>query len=143
MIVQALAAVSSGAQTYNHICLDTEEEIARHLLSKISPEDMEDIKCLPKLDLIGLHSSLGRFIRNEYKLWERTNELTKQWHSDSENKTNIYIEQGTDYHPDHPDEVTGIILQERDRRRSKGIPPTPAICRSAAPPHENQSSRLP
>lgn len=50
-----------------------------------------------KKDLISYHTTLGRSIRNEFKLWER------EWVTD--------IREGVDYSPDHPDQLSMRVIE--------------------------------
>jgi hypothetical protein len=49
-------------------------------------------------DLIGLHHSLGRHIRNEYGLWKHT------WEPELRN--------GVDYSPNHPDSISQRLIEQ-------------------------------
>jgi hypothetical protein len=50
----------------------------------------------PKEKLISYHTTLGRSIRNEFKLWDR------EWKPDVRN--------GVDYSPDHPDQISMRVI---------------------------------
>ena len=60
----------------------------------------------PKEKLVSYHTSLGRSIRNEFKLWE-TN-----WTPD--------IQNGVDYSPEHPDQVSMEIIETVWEKLHKG-----------------------
>jgi hypothetical protein len=51
----------------------------------------------PERELVGYHHTLGRKIRNEFKLWERA------WTPD--------IRNGVDYSLDHPDAVSMRVIE--------------------------------
>lgn len=77
------------------------EEIAEKLVIDFynSPEkEKETFRNTSKDDLTMYHHSLGRMIRNEFKLWENT------WEED--------IRDGVDYSPDHPDQLSMTIIEK-------------------------------
>lgn len=88
--------------------------IAQFLLSDLLPADISTIRELkdPE-DMIKFHHGAGTWIRNEFNFWTPECPLTKEWHEDSKNNTNKYIdEHGTDNHPKHPDAVSHEVLKE-------------------------------
>jgi hypothetical protein len=55
-----------------------------------------------KENLVKYHTSLGRSIRNEFKLWDN------EWKPD--------IREGVDCSPDHPDQISMRVIEEVWRR---------------------------
>ena len=51
----------------------------------------------PKEELISYHTTLGRKIRNEFKLWDI------EWKPE--------IKNGVDYSPNHPDQVSMKVIE--------------------------------
>lgn len=72
--------------------LDKVIEMAKHA------GDLSYFLETPREDLIKFHSSFGRDIRNELKLWQRT------WEPE--------IEGHCDYSPNHPDQVSMRLIEE-------------------------------
>ena len=58
--------------------------------------------------LHALHSSWGRAIRNEFKLWQPDHPLTKNWHDHPENRNML---NGVDCSADHPDAISTRIME--------------------------------
>ncbi len=88
----------------------TEEEIVENFISGMSEDDINFVKKSTVDDVRACHHTVGQFIRNHYQLWNEDNPLTKQWFDNNKSKTNSYIKEGTDYHPQHPDAVSDKIL---------------------------------
>ena len=86
------------------------EQIVEDIVSKMTDEDKIELSNLEAEDMIRFHHGVGTFIRNEYKLWERTNPLTAIWFIDEESGNEKYIKDGVDHHPNHPDAVSMNIL---------------------------------
>lgn len=75
-------------------------EVHEKLLKELSSKEQKLFFIGPyrgDIDLVLYHSTLGRYIRNHYKLWER------QW-------TPI-IENGVDVSPEHPDSISNEIIK--------------------------------
>lgn len=66
-------------------------------LRKETEQRKKEFLNTPKEKLEMYHSSLGRSIRNEFKLWDR------EWVAD--------IQDGTDCSPDHPDQVSMKVIE--------------------------------
>ena len=73
---------------------------------KDTDENKREFLKASKEDLVGYHTSLGRSIRNEFKLWDR------EWKPD--------IQNGVDYSPDHPDHISMRVIEEVWRRLQNG-----------------------
>lgn len=82
--------------------LTTEEEIAKDLISHLSPLD----KIALKHDRSAVWS-FGRFVRNHYGLWDKDHPLTREW---TQNIGERDIRDGIDWSKNHPDNVSGRIL---------------------------------
>ena len=76
-------------------------------LSKATPEERNKFLSTPKEKLVKYHDSLGRDIRNEFKLWDR-------------NWTPVLDEFGCDASPDHPDQLSMKVIEEVWKERNKG-----------------------
>ena len=76
---------------------DTFEEICEDLPKRMKKEDVEWLEQHPKAELIKLHSSLGRFIRNRYRLWEN------HWEPE--------LREGIDYSSNHPDAISQKVIE--------------------------------
>lgn len=61
-------------------------------------ESTKEIISNKREDLILLHHSSGMWIRNTYKLWERS------WEPE--------IRDGVDYSPNHPDAISQVIIEK-------------------------------
>jgi hypothetical protein len=84
------------------LAVKTEEEIVEELFEYFNKQNeniQESFKSTKKEDLIGLHPTLGRHIRNEYKLWNRT------W-------IPLLDEYRVDVSPDHPDAISQRIIEK-------------------------------
>lgn len=76
----------------------TDEEIIRDLLLvQWSEQDKRIFKALPFDEIIRYHSSLGRWIRNNYGLWR---------------EDNPYVNLKDSFHDRFPDQVSHAILEE-------------------------------
>ncbi len=64
---------------------------------KGSASDQQKFLNTPKSSLIKYHSSLGRDIRNEFKLWEN------YWKPD--------IRDGVDHSPEHPEQLSMTVIE--------------------------------
>jgi hypothetical protein len=82
----------------------TVDAIVRDLLQSLSPEDLVFIAS-GQPDF----GSVGRHIRNDYGLWDPAHPLTRTWHSSPAGRLII---DGVDHSPDHPDNVSGAIIQK-------------------------------
>ena len=70
----------------------TLESVVSDMLNRMSNESIQVLRETEKKDLIGYLHTVGRFIRNEYKMWHNT-ELIK------------------DCDADHPDDASMIIIE--------------------------------
>lgn len=78
----------------------SEDDIASEVFKNLSYEDVDAIKKVPHpADMIEYHHTVGRWIRNHYKLWERpyTPEINQH---------------GVDVSEQHPDAISDRILQK-------------------------------
>ena len=89
--------------------IDTIQGIAEDYIEYLEEEDINTIKNESRDGMIQYHHGPGTFVRNNYNLWT-TNPLTEQYRKDRENNGTKYIENGTDMHPQHPDEVSMQVL---------------------------------
>lgn len=64
---------------------------------KENEETKKEFLNTPKEKLVMYHTTLGRSIRNEFKLWER------EWATD--------IREGVDHSPDHPDQISMRVIE--------------------------------
>jgi hypothetical protein len=88
----------------------TIDEIVAEIVAEVSPEDLAYLQSIPKEDMGMFHHTTGMQIRNDYGLWEADNPLTAKWFEDVTSNKNAYLKEGVDYHPQHPDQVSGDIL---------------------------------
>lgn len=75
------------------------EEIVEDLLISLSSKELKQLQKTTEKDLIFYHMSLGKYIRNEYKLWEPKNPYIVPLR-----KTHA------EYQPLHPDELSFTII---------------------------------
>lgn len=80
----------------------TEDEIVETLLEGLEEDDLDRMRRMEEGDLISLHHSFGRFLRNTYRLWDRP------WEPE--------IKDGCDYSPNHPDAVSMRIIHKLHAR---------------------------
>lgn len=73
------------------------DAICEDLKTKMSEDSIKWLKEMKEEELISTHHSLGRFIRNTYKLWEC------QWEPD--------LVDGVDHSPYHPDAISMTIIK--------------------------------
>lgn len=73
------------------------------LLYQWSEKDKQVLKNTPEKDLIMYHHSVGRWIRNHYKLWDKNNPLTLKDYQPN-------IQNGVDYSERHPDAISMKII---------------------------------
>lgn len=74
------------------------DEIIRGDNFKLSQRTMDEIRATPKDELVTLHHTLGRAIRNFYNLWSRP------WKPK--------IKDGVDVSPDHPDAISMSVIEK-------------------------------
>lgn len=72
--------------------------VANGWLQKQDEKVRKEFINTPKERLIGYHTTLGRSIRNEFKLWDR------EWKQD--------IRNGVDHSEDHPDQISMRVIKE-------------------------------
>ncbi len=72
--------------------------IVENWFYKDTDENKKEFLETPQEKLIKYHTTLGRSIRNEFKLWDR------EWKPD--------IRDGVDYSPDHPDQLSMQVIKE-------------------------------
>ncbi len=73
-------------------------DIVESWFHKETDKSKQEFLETPKEKLVKYHTSLGRSIRNEFKLWDR------EWKAD--------IRGGVDYSPDHPDHISMRVIEE-------------------------------
>jgi len=86
------------------------QDIAVDFYSRMEETDRSFVRSMEKNEIYSFHHTVGMHIRNEYSLWEEDHPLTTQWFQDRAEGKDNYIQEGTDYHPNHPDNVCGEIL---------------------------------
>jgi hypothetical protein len=78
------------------------EDMVTQVVALLKKDTLKEIKKefvnTPKDQLVKFHSTLGRTIRNEFKLWEI------EWKPE--------IRNGVDYSPDHPDQLSMRVMEE-------------------------------
>lgn len=80
----------------------SEQSIAEELFAQLDESDIEYLRETPASDLIKFHHSVGRAIRNDYRLWHEDCPLTDN---------NAQLVDGVDYNPKHPDAVSMRIIE--------------------------------
>ncbi len=80
-------------------------DIAIDVLKHWSDADIAKVRSIPRDKMIRYHSSVGQSIRNEYKLWDEKNPLTRQWTVDGPQ-----LKDDVDVHRCHPDAVSMDVL---------------------------------
>ena len=85
---------------------DMVNEVARLLNKETQKEIKKEFVNTPKYKLVLFHLTLGRTIRNEYKLWDTS------WTPD--------IRDGVDYALDHPDQISMRVMEEVWERLKNG-----------------------
>lgn len=91
--------------------LKTFDGIVTHIISILTDSDKAKAKEFPRNELISLHHTFGRSIRNEYGLWDANHPLTKSWHELRSAGSEEQIVDGIDFHPNHPDSVSQRIIE--------------------------------
>lgn len=77
----------------------SEQEIAEHFYLEMSDDDIQTVKDVPDKQFMSIfHDTVGRYIRNEYNLWQRP-----KWRAE--------IVDGIDISPQHPDAISGRVLE--------------------------------
>ena len=78
------------------------EDMVQEVKQLLNKETLKEIKKefvnTPKDKLVRYHSTLGRTIRNEYKLWDTS------WTPD--------IREGVDHSTNHPDQISLKVMEE-------------------------------
>lgn len=94
----------------------TKEEIVDKEYARLTEEDLKAINALTDSTL--LHHGYGTWLRNDYDLWNVANPLTRPWFRDCAlaerdgiDGKHAYMIDGTDYHPNHPDQVSDDIIK--------------------------------
>lgn len=83
----------------------TIKSIVTDLIKHLSDEDKTYFR---KTDTTLERHGLGMHVRNEYGLWNPDHPLTANWHQHPETRD---IRDGIDYSPDHPDNISGTIVE--------------------------------
>lgn len=85
------------------------EEMVSQVTALLNKDGLKEIKKefvnTPKGQLAKYHGTLGRTIRNEFKLWDT------EWKPE--------IREGVDYSPDHPDQLSFRVMEEVWERLNK------------------------
>ena len=85
--------------------LTLDEIVCDVLLYKLTETAKQELRRLEYDDLIQLHRTFGRDIRNEYKLWDENNPLTMK------NYQAVVVD-NVDVNPKHPDSVSMQIIRQ-------------------------------
>jgi hypothetical protein len=85
---------------------DMVNEVTQLLNKETQKEIKKEFVNTPKHKLVMYHGTLGRTIRNEYKLWDTS------WTPD--------IRDGVDYSFDHPDQISMRVIGEVWERLKNG-----------------------
>ena len=80
----------------------TNQEIIDDLMENLSEDDADVLRNTKKDDLIMFHHSFGRYIRNEYGLWDHP------WEPE--------LVDGIDVSPNHPDAISKAIIEQLHER---------------------------
>jgi hypothetical protein len=83
--------------------LKSVEAIAQRFVESLPKSERDYLRTTPN-DPFGI---MGRYIRNEFKLWDPNHPLTAHWHLHPDAREII---DGIDCSPDHPDAVSAEIL---------------------------------
>ena len=51
----------------------SEDEIVTDQIARLTEDNISDLRALKRTDVIGMHHTAGRFIRNYYRLWDEQN----------------------------------------------------------------------
>lgn len=84
------------------------DEIVGNLASTMSKETLKSITDTERHHLHKFHHGLGRYIRNDYGLWQN-NPLTEKWRTDESSHD---IVNGVDYSKDHPDAISMRVIEK-------------------------------
>jgi hypothetical protein len=106
------------------------DKIARELLIWLSPKEANTIATMKRHELIKLHHTLGRDIRNEYELWMPEHDITSMYHAaeqaipmaslDGPSEHRMALDDGRtvvvygaqpDCHPCHPDAFSNAVIE--------------------------------
>lgn len=83
------------------------------ILDRLDETSADALRNMKEGELIGLHHSWGRSIRNEFGFWDVSHPLTKNWHTNPDAR--ILEAMGEtlmiDNSPDHPDAVSMAIMK--------------------------------
>lgn len=82
------------------------DEIIDDLIANLPESSLSAIAEMKCTEIGRLHFGLGMYIRNTYGLWEG-NPLTENWRLNQDSRD---IRNGVDYSSDHPDAVSGMII---------------------------------
>lgn len=75
----------------------TEDQIVDLILADMSESEFLMLRQMKKPQLIRFHHTVGRYIRNEYRLWDIRNPYTETEHETS---------------PSHPDQTSQRIIEK-------------------------------
>jgi hypothetical protein len=94
----------------------TKDEIIEKEYARLTEEDFRAINALTSSNT--LHMGYGLWIRDDYNLWDAAHPATNKWfrdcaeaHRDGIDGKHAYMIDGTDYHPNHPDNVSAEIIE--------------------------------
>lgn len=77
------------------------------IVDELDPESAKALKEFKtEREVMILHGTWGRAIRNDFGLWNRDHPLTAEWHKGINND----IRDGVDHSLDHPDAVSTAIM---------------------------------
>lgn len=94
------------ASVIQHYQPKTVDEAVDRLLSELPLREKTRIAKVEEHEILGLHQTIGPYVRNRFGLWAEDSELVKSSRSESGKKL-------------HPDEVAGMILRELWQRLRK------------------------
>lgn len=80
----------------------SEQSIAEEVFAQLDESDIEYLGQISSSELPLFHNSVGRNIRNEYRLWHEDCPLTDN---------NVQLVDGVDMNPKHPDAVSMRIIE--------------------------------
>ncbi len=86
------------------------KRVAAKVLKEISEDDRKFLKTATGIELTMAKISLGRFIRNDEKMWLSEHPVTAIWVK--ANSSDQRVEGDIDCHPCHPDNFSGLCIAE-------------------------------
>lgn len=102
-----LSAIILKVTSFLIMYIQSVRGIALDYFDLLEPESVEIFRNTPHDDIVMYHSTVGRYIRNHYGLWNADHPLTKNWHAN----INRDIRSGIDYSKDHPDHISSLVME--------------------------------